>query len=106
MAIPDIDFALSGVKIEAVAFDERDGVVVDKIGQAVRQAMKAREDVQNALAEAIDSSSTFGYELGVIDERHRILDLMKPALCDEKNCKKEVCKQYLAVYRKVENGEE
>ncbi len=106
MAIPDIDFTLRDAKIEAVAFDERDEVVVDKIGQAVRQAMKAREDVQNALAEAIDSSSTFGYELGVLDERHRILDLMRPALCDEENCEKEVCKQYLSVYRKVESGKE
>lgn len=92
------------VNIDAVAFDEKDEVIVDKIGVAVRQAMKAREEVQNALAEAIDSSSTFGYELGVLDERHRILDLMKPALCDEESCEKEVCKQYLAVYRKVQNG--
>ena len=92
------------VNIDAVAFDEKDEVIVDKIGAAVRQAMKAREEVQNALAEAIDSSSTFGYELGVLDERHRILDLMKPALCDEESCEKEVCKQYLAVYRKVQNG--
>lgn len=92
------------VNIDAVAFDEKDEVIVDKIGAAVRQAMKAREELQNALAEAIDSSSTFGYELGVLDERHRILDLMKPALCDEESCEKEVCKQYLAVYRKVQNG--
>lgn len=92
------------VDIDAVAFDEKDEVIVDKIGAAVKQAMKAREEVQNALAEAIDSSSTFGYELGVLDERHRILDLMKPALCDEESCEKEVCKQYLAVYRKVQNG--
>ncbi len=99
MSLPDFDF-----DIEAVAFDEKDEVIVDKIGKAVRQAMRAREDLQNAVAEAIDSSSTFGYELGVLDERHRILELMRPALCDEENCEKEVCKQYLAVYRKVENG--
>jgi hypothetical protein len=106
MAIPDIDFTLADVEIEAVAFDERDEVIVDKIGKAVRQAVKAREDLQNAVAEAIDSSSTFGYELGVLDERHRVLELMRPALCDEENCKKEVCKQYLSVYRKVESGKE
>ncbi len=81
--------------IETVAFDERDEVIVDKIGQAVRQAMKAREEVQNALAEAIDSSSTFGYELGVLDERHRVLDLMREVL-DQK--------QYADLYKKVENG--
>ena len=83
------------VDIESVAFDERDEVVVNKIGQAVRQAMKAREDAQNALAEAIDSSSTFGYELGVLDERHRVLDAMREVL-DQK--------QYADLYKKVENG--
>jgi hypothetical protein len=83
------------VNIETVAFDERDEVVVNKIGQAVRQAMKAREDAQNALAEAIDSSSTFGYELGVLDERHRVLDAMREVL-DQK--------QYADLYKKVENG--
>jgi hypothetical protein len=82
------------VDIESVAFDERDEVVVNKIGQAVRQAMKAREDVQNALAEAIDSSSTFGYELGVLDERHRVLDAIREVL-DQK--------QYADLYKKVEN---
>jgi hypothetical protein len=83
------------VNIETVAFDERDEVIVDKIGQAVRQAMKAREDLQNAVAEAIDSSSTFGYELGVLDERHRVLDAMREVL-DQK--------QYADLYKKVENG--
>lgn len=83
------------VDIEATAFDERDEVIVSKIGQAIRQAMKSREDVQNALAEAIDSSSTFGYELGVLDERHRVLDLMREVL-DQK--------QYADLYKKVENG--
>ncbi len=83
------------IDIEAIAFDEKDEVIVDKIGQAVRQAMKAREDVQNALAEAIDSSSTFGYELGVLDERHRVLDAMREVL-DQK--------QYADLYKKVENG--
>ena len=95
MAIPDIDFTLADVEIEAVAFDERDEVIVDKVGKAVRQAVKAREDVQNALAEAIDSSSTSGYELGVLDERHRVLDLMREVL-DQK--------QYADLYKKVENG--
>ena len=80
------------INIDAMAFDEKDEAIVDKIGQAVRQAMKAREDVQNALAEAIDSSSTFGYELGVLDERHRVLDLMRENLSQEE------------LYKKVENG--
>lgn len=92
------------VDIDAVAFDEKDEKIVTKVGQAVRQAMKAKQDVENALAEALDSSSTFGYELGVLDERHRILELMKPALCDDETCEKEVCRGYWSVYRKVENG--
>ena len=105
MAIPDFDFEFEDFDVSKVAFEERDEIVVDRVGTAVRVAMKAREDLQNAVSEAIDSSSTFGYELGVIDERHRILDLMRPALCDEETCEKEVCKQYLSVYRKVENGQ-
>jgi hypothetical protein len=83
------------IDLDAIAFDERDEVIVDKVGAAVRQAMKAREDVKNALAEAIDSSSTFGYELGVLDERHRALDLMKEVLDQE---------QYAELFKKVENG--
>ena len=83
------------IDIEAVAFDERDEIVVDKVGKAVRVAMRAREELQNAVAEAIDSSSTFGYELGVIDERHRVLDLMRETLSREK---------HEELYKKVENG--
>ena len=105
MGIPDFDYELENVDVSKVAFDERDDKVVDKLQVAVRLAMSARQALTDAAAEAIETSSTFGYELGVIDERQRIVDLMKPALCDEKNCEKEVCKQYLAVYRKVESGE-
>ena len=83
------------IDIEAVAFDERDEIVVDKVGKAVRVAMRAREELQNAVAEAIDSSSTFGYELGVIDERHRVLDLMRETLSRE---------EHEELYKKVENG--
>lgn len=80
------------INIDAMAFDEKDEAIVNKIGEAIKQAVKAREDAQNALAEAIDSSSTFGYELGVLDERHRVLDLMKENLSQEE------------LYKKVENG--
>ena len=107
MGIPDFDYELEsdGVDVSKVAFDERDDKVADKLKTAVSLALSARQALTDAAAEAIETSSTFGYELGVIDERQRIVDLMKPALCDEKNCEKEVCKQYLAVYRKVESGE-
>lgn len=80
------------INIDAMAFDEKDEAIVNKIGQAIKQAVKSREDAQNALAEAIDSSSTFGYELGVLDERHRVLDLMRENLSQEE------------LYKKVENG--
>jgi len=107
MAIPDFDYELEsdGVDVSKIAFDERDDKVVDKLQIAVRLAMSARQALTDAAAEAIETSSTFGYELGVLDERQRIVDLMKPALCDEENCEKEVCRQYLWVYGKVENGE-
>ena len=47
--------------------EDKDEAIVSKMGAAVRQAMKSREDLGNALNEALDASSTFGYELGAED---------------------------------------
>lgn len=47
--------------------EDKDEVIVSKMGAAVRQAMKSREDLGVALNEALDASSTFGYELGAED---------------------------------------
>lgn len=53
--------------------DTSDELIITKMGSAVRAAMAAKEDLNNALAEAIDSSTTFGYELGAEDMKHKLI---------------------------------
>ena len=77
MSIPDFDYELENVDVSKVAFDERDDKVVDKLQIAVRLAMSARQALTDAAAEAIETSSTFGYELGVLDERQRAVDIIE-----------------------------
>lgn len=54
--------------------EDKDEVIISKMGAAVRQAMKAREELSNSLNEALDASSTFGYELGAEDMLAKIVD--------------------------------
>lgn len=56
--------------------DASDELIVTKIGASVRAAMAAKEDLQHAIAEAIDSSTTFGYELGAEDMKLKIIDAL------------------------------
>lgn len=51
-----------------------DEVIISKIGSAVKSALSAKQDLDYALAEAIDSASTFGYELGAEDTRLKIIE--------------------------------
>jgi hypothetical protein len=51
-----------------------DDRIISKIGSAVQAAMAAKEVLNDALAEAIDSSSTFGYELGAEDIKLKIIE--------------------------------
>ena len=53
--------------------DSSDELIITKIGSAVRAALAAKEDLKNATAEAIDASTTFGYELGAEDMKSKIL---------------------------------
>jgi hypothetical protein len=53
---------------------DKDDAIISKIGSAVRAAMAAKETLNTALAEAIDSSSTFGYELGAEDMKLKIIE--------------------------------
>lgn len=55
-------------------FEDKDDVVVSKIGGAVRAAMVAKSALADATAEAIDSASTFGYELGVLDTIEKLAE--------------------------------
>jgi hypothetical protein len=82
MSIPDFDYELENVDVSKVAFDEREEVVVDKLQMAVRLAMSARQALTDAAAEAIETSSTFGYELGVLDERQRVVDIIEASSGD------------------------
>jgi hypothetical protein len=50
-----------------------DEEIVSQIGSAVRAAVKAKEDLQYAMSEALDSSSAFGYELGALDMKSKII---------------------------------
>jgi hypothetical protein len=50
-----------------------DDAVVSKIGSVVRAAMEAKENLQYSITEALDSSSTFGYELGALDMKSKIM---------------------------------
>jgi hypothetical protein len=92
MNIPDFDYQLDsdGVDVSKVNFDERDEVVVDKLQRAVHLAMSAREALTNAAAEAIETSSTFGYELGVLDERQRALDIIEASSGDLESAVKKI----------------
>lgn len=57
-----------------------DDAIVSKIGSAVRNAMAAKETLQFSIADAIDSSTNFGYELGVEDEKVRATKLAEAAI--------------------------
>jgi hypothetical protein len=51
-----------------------DDRIISKIGSAVQAAMAAKEVLHDSLAEAIDSSTTFGYELGAEDMKLKIIE--------------------------------
>lgn len=52
--------------------EDLDEAIISKIGSAVKQAVQAREELGVALNEALDASSTFGYELGAEDMLNKI----------------------------------
>lgn len=56
---------------------DKDDEIVSKIGGAVRAAMAAKTALADATAEAIDSASTFGYELGAEDMKVRIIEMFE-----------------------------
>ena len=52
---------------------DADDAIVSKIGSAVRSAMAAKESLQFSIADAIDSSTNFGYELGAEDMKLKLI---------------------------------
>lgn len=55
------------------ADNSSDELIITKVGSAVRAAMSAKETLQYSIAEALDSSSTFGYELGAEDMKYKLI---------------------------------
>lgn len=51
-----------------------DDDIVSKMGSAVRAAMLAKNTLQHSIVQALDSSSTFGYELGALDMKSKIIE--------------------------------
>ena len=58
---------------------DSDEAIVTKIGGAVRAALAAKEDLTYAMSEAIDASTTFGYELGAEDMKLKIIEALQSA---------------------------
>lgn len=56
-----------------------DDQIVTKIGGAVRAALSAKEALSYAMTEAIDASTTFGYELGAEDMKLKIIKALGEA---------------------------
>lgn len=54
--------------------EDKDDLIISKIGSAVKAAMDARENLTYSIGEAIDSASTFGYELGAEDTKLKIIE--------------------------------
>ena len=58
---------------ETVPSIDEDAQIVSKLGGSVRAAMAAKEDLRHSIAEAIDTSTNFGYELGAEDMKLKII---------------------------------
>jgi hypothetical protein len=52
---------------------DKDDAIVSKIGPSVRLAMAAKESLSNAISEALETSTDFGYALGGADKVDEII---------------------------------
>jgi hypothetical protein len=57
--------------------EDKDDIIVSKIGPTVRLAMAAKETLNDAIASAIETSTDFGYALGAADERDKIIEVLR-----------------------------
>lgn len=69
---PLYEFTSATFTVDGVTESDPDEQIVSKVGSAVKAAMAAKTALADATAEAIDSASTFGYELGVLDTVEKI----------------------------------
>lgn len=58
---------------ETVPSVDEDEKIISKLGGSVRVAMAAKQGLENSIAEAIDASTNFGYELGAEDMKNKII---------------------------------
>jgi hypothetical protein len=58
---------------ENVSAVDEDAQIISKLGGSVRAAMVAKQGLEYAIAEAIDTSTNFGYELGAEDMKLKII---------------------------------
>lgn len=65
---------------ETIPSSDPDDQIVTKIGGAVRAALSAKESLSYAMTEAIDSATTFGYELAVEDTKVKVISALKESL--------------------------
>lgn len=56
---------------------DKDDVVVSKIGPTVRLAMAAKESLSDAISSALETSTDFGYALGAADKHDAYIDLLE-----------------------------
>jgi hypothetical protein len=66
--------------------EDKDDIIVSKIGPTVRLAMAAKETLSDAIASALETSTNFGYALGAADERDKIIEVLR----NEKNALQEL----------------
>lgn len=57
--------------------EDKDDVIISKIGHKVRLAMTAKESLINAMHEALDAAGDFSYELGAADAVDKALALLE-----------------------------
>ena len=60
--------------------EDKDDIIVSKIGPTVRLAMAAKESLSNAISEAIETSTDFGYVLGAADKADELVEILEKEL--------------------------
>ena len=78
MSINDFEY-VEDFKQEEVATFTLAGVR-SSIGKSTGRALEAKQSLNYAISEAIDASTDFGYELGRVDERERIIKILDAKL--------------------------
>lgn len=57
--------------------EDKDDIIVSKIGPTVRLAMAAKESLNDAISAALETSTDFGYALGGADKVDQIISWLE-----------------------------